>query len=407
MMNLNSQNLHSDYQARNQHGSTHQPVFHSVAYGYSKVNDLISVFQNKKSGFVYGRQNNPTVQALANKITLWEDGVGSVLFSTGMAAIASTCLSLLKKGDHLITSQFLFGNTRSLFVTLSEIGVRISFVDATNAENIKKAETPATKMVFVETIANPVTQISDLKKIGQWCHKKKHLYIVDNTMTTPLLCQPKKYKAHLVINSLTKYVGGHGQALGGAVTDSGLYDWSCYHRIFESYRKFPVLEQGLLQIKKKGLRDMGASLSPDDAHLISMGLETMPLRVQKSCENAQQLALFLQKHKAVAEVFYPGLSKHPQHLLCQQLFLKSGAILSFSLKKEKNHLHFLDRLKLVILSSNLGDTRTLAIPVAQTIYFEMGQQERIKMGIAESLVRISVGIEEIKDLVNDFKQALA
>ncbi len=402
---LITQVLHQDYKQQLEYGSVHQPIYSSVAYGYQSTQELTDVFQNKTSGFVYGRQSNPTIDAFSQKITLLEQGVGSVLFSTGMSAIASTCLALLKKDDHIICSQFLFGNTCSLFTTLESIGIKITFVDATKVENIEKAWIVSTKMVFVETIANPVTQISDLEKIGIWCESKKCLYVVDSTMTSPYLFQPKNVKASLIIHSLTKYIGGHGHALGGAVTDTGLFDWEQFSNIFDLYKKNPVPNWGILQIRKKGLRDFGGTLSSNEAHLLSMGLETLHLRMRESCSNALALAILLNEHPLVEQVYYPGLESHPQFGLSKKLFRFSGSILSFVLKEEVNHFDFLDRLKLAIKSSNLGDNRTLVIPVAQTIYFEMDWEQRKKMGIFESLIRVSVGIEDQQDILSDFIQA--
>ena len=401
-----TQILHSDRLAGVTHGSVHKPVHNSVAYGYSNVEELAAVFQNKVKGYSYGRQNNPTTTALEEKITAMEQGLATACFSTGMAAITASLLTLLKAGDHLISSQFLFGNTNSLFNTLTNFGIELSFVDATDVEQVAAAKQNNTRAVFVETIANPCTQVSDLAAIGDFCADNNLLYIVDNTMTSPVLFVPKHVKAGLVINSLTKAIAGHANVLGGAVTDTGLFDWSSYDNILDTYKKGEAKNWGLMQIRKKGLRDMGATLSPHSASAIALGAETIALRVPRACENAGALAALFAQHPAVAKVHYPGRSEHPQHQRAADWFAGFGMLLSIDLKDEHQCFPFLNKLCCAILSSHLGDNRTLVIPVAQTIFYEMGPERRASMGISEGTVRISVGIEDQQDLLDDFSQAL-
>ena len=398
--------LHADRHGQPEHGVLHKAIHTSVAYGYEDARELAEVFQNKRQGYAYGRQNNPTVEALANKITLMEQGLASVIFATGMAAIGSTLLSLLRAGDHIISSAFLFGNTNSLFNTLNTLGIEITFVDATDAANVESAIKPNTKLVFVETIANPVTQIADLAVIGDLCEKHKLIYFVDNTMTSPCLFLPIEVKASLIINSLTKYIGGHGNALGGSVTDTGLYDWSNFDNIYDNYKNKEAAQWGITQIRKKGLRDFGAALAPEAAHHLSVGSDTLALRIVKACDNALAIAELCDKHPNVKNVSYPGLASHPQHDRARELFKHFGAILSIELHDNIDCFDFLNSLKLVVSSSNLGDNRSLGIPVAHTIYFEMGPERRASMGVADSLVRFSIGIEETDDLIADFAQAL-
>ncbi|MCV9927504.1 cystathionine gamma-synthase family protein [Flavobacterium sp. LS1R49] len=400
--------LHSDRLLQPEFGALHQPIHTAVTWGYEDVNGLIDVFQNKTKGYAYSRQGNPTVTALEHKITQMEEGRATVAFSTGMAAITATILSLLKKDDHIIASSYLFGNSRSIMQTFIEIGIEISFVDATNIENIKNAYKPNTRMVFVETIANPATQVAHLDKIGDYCSDQKLIYVVDNTMTSPYLFKAINVKASLVINSLTKYIGGHGNALGGSVTDTGLYDWDNFPNITSVLRDqiAPAL-LGITQIRKRGLRDGGATLSPEAAHSISVGAETLALRLERICSNALILARFLDEHTLVKKVNYPGLVSHPQHKIASDLFHGYGGLMSFELSDKIDCVTFLNRLKVVIKSSNLGDTRTLAIPVAKTIFHELGAERRKEMGIEDSLIRLSIGIEDIQDLLEDFTQALS
>jgi O-acetylhomoserine (thiol)-lyase len=225
-------------------------------------------------------------------------------------------------------------------------------------------------------------------------------------MTSPYLFKPKNVGASLVINSLTKCINGHGNALGGAVTDTGLYDWSKYPNIYDSYKKGEPRFWGMLQIRKKGLRDGGAALAPDAAHRISVGAETLALRMERTCANALHLSSYLEEHPKVARVYYPGLESHPQHGRADTLFRRAGGLFAFELVDDEDCFHFLDSLELVVCSSHLADTRTLAIPVAHTIFHETGAAGRARMGIADSLIRVSTGIEDIEDLIADFDRAL-
>jgi O-acetylhomoserine (thiol)-lyase len=399
--------LHADREGGVEHGSLHAPIHTSVAYGYDDAHDLAAVFQGTRPGFSYGRQSNPTVEALQRKITRMEEGVGTVAFGTGMGALGSLLFALLREGDHVVSSTFLFGNTNSLLRTFDGLGLAVDFVDATDADAVAAALRPETRLVFTETIANPRTQIADLEGIGALCRERGILFVVDNTMTSPWLFRPKAVGAGLVINALTKYIGGHGAALGGAVTDTGVFDWSGFPNILDVYRSQPVERWGLQQLRKKGLRDFGASLGPEAAHHIALGAETLALRLDRSCANAAALAAFLDGHERVRRVYHPSLPAHPQHERARRLFRHPGAILSFELDPAIDPFAFLNALEVVVLSSNLGDTRTLAIPVAHTIYHEMGPARRAEMGIEDSLIRVSVGIEEEADLLGDFAQALA
>ncbi len=398
--------LHSDRDAAIEHGALHKPLHVSVAYGYQHARDLAAVFQGRAQGYAYGRQGNPTTSALESKVNAMEEGVATVCFGTGMAAICAVLLALLKASDHVVASHFVFGNTNSLLNTLSDHGMPVTFVDATDVRNVEAALTDRTRLVFVETIANPRTQIADLQRIGELCRARGVLYVVDNTMTSPWLFRPKTVGAGLIVNALTKYIGGHGNALGGSVTDTGLFDWTRFANIAESYRGQRPSLWGITQLRKKGLRDLGGTLTAEQAHHLAVGAETLALRLERQCANARALAGFLATHPRVQAVHYPGLPAHPQHALARELFRDFGALLSFELAEGVDPFDFLDRLSIVVLSSNLGDNRTLAIPVAHTIYWEMGAARRAEMGIAESLIRVSVGIEEQADLIGDFGRAL-
>lgn len=408
--------LHADRRNAIEHGAVHKPLHASVAYRYENVADLVAVFQGSLSGYSYARQGTPTTGALENKLNLLENGTGTISFASGMAALAALFTTMLRAGDHIISSQFIFGNTNSLLETMQGLGVAVTMVDPTDLAQVEQALRPNTRMVFMEAIANPLTQIADLAGIGRLCREHGILYVVDNTVASPYLLRGGDVDAGLVMNSLSKYIGGHGNALGGSITDTGKFDWSTYANINEAYRKGSPANWGLTQIRKKGLRDMGATLSSDAAHRIAVGAETLALRMERACGNALALARWLETQAAVARVHYPGVSSHPQHERAAELFRvktgsgasepRFGALLSLELVDGVDCLAFLNELKIVILSTHLGDTRTLALPAACTIYHEMGPEKRSRMGIADSLIRVSVGIEESQDLIDDFSQAL-
>lgn len=390
-----------------EHGAVHAPIHTSVQYGFQKVEDLIGVFQGRiKGGYNYARQGTPTTAALEATLTRMEGGIGTISFATGMAAITATFLTLLRAGDHMVSSKFVFGNTNSLLGTLGDLGIASTKVDAGDVANVEAALQPNTRLVFVETLSNPGTRIPDLEAIGRLCRERGLLYVVDNTVTSPYLFQPKTVGASLVINALTKSIAGHGDALGGAVTDTGLFDWQGYPNIFANYRSGDAKQWGLTQIRKKGLRDMGGSLSSDHAHRIAVGAETLELRCDRTSATAFALAKWLQAHPAIAQVHYPMLESHPQHALAKKHFKSGSWLLSFELAHPARMVAVIDKLRLPVRATGLADTRTLIIPVAPTIFWEAGAEVRADMGIADGMVRLSVGLEDERDLIADFQQAL-
>ncbi|MGH8778260.1 cystathionine gamma-synthase family protein [Paraburkholderia sp.] len=406
--NPTTENLHSDRHFGVEHGGIHKPIHPSVQYGFERVEDLIGVFQGTlKGGFNYARQGTPTSAALESKLTRLEGGVGTVTFSTGMAALSAVFLTLLRSGDHVVSSRYVFGNTNSLFGTLQGLGVAVSKVDAGSVAAVEAALQPTTRIVFVETIANPGTQVPDLAAIGALCRERGILYVVDNTITSPALFKPGSVGAGLVVNSLTKTIAGHGSALGGAVTDTGCFDWQAFPNIVDSYRHGDPAQWGLAQIRKKGLRDMGGTLSSEQAHRISVGAETLALRVQQTSATALTLARHLESHPAVAAVRYPWLESHPQHAMARKHFAAGSWLVSFELRDVQTMLGVINRLRIPIKATGMGDTRTLVIPVAPTIFWEAGAEVRAEMGIADGLIRVSVGLEDANDLLEDFDQALS
>lgn len=405
---LTTRQVHADRKLNKpEHGAVHSSTTNSVLFEFEDAQGIIDVFQGKKLGHVYGRSSSSSAAALQNMLNDLEGGVGAVCFATGMAAISSGLLALFKSGDHIIVSQYLFGNTRSLMDTLQDLGIEVSFVDVTNIESVINAYQDNTKGVFTEIVANPVTQVADMVAISQFCDEKSLLLMVDNTMTPQPIFDAKAYGAGLVFNSLTKYISGHGNVLGGVVVDTGHYDWTRFVNIKPNYQVADKSQWGLTQIKKKGLRDMGATLTPSAAHDIAIGMETLAMRLERSNVNALKLASFLHGHPNVKQVFYPGLADHPQHFIAREMLNDGyGAILSVDLMPGIDPRAFLNALELVICATHLGDNRTLALPVAPTIFYENGPEERARMGISDTLIRVSVGIEDTDDLVADFEQAL-
>lgn len=403
---INTRLVHADRRFGVEHGGVRKPIHTSVQYGFDTVEELVGVFQGSVKGYNYARQGTPTTAALESRINLLEGGLGTICFATGMAAISAVFLTLLKAGDHMVVSQFVFGNTNSVVGTLRGLGIEVTLVDATQASAVAAALQPNTRMVFVETVANPGTQVADLDGIGQLCRAHGLVYVVDNTVTSPALFQPKAVGASLVINSLTKTIGGHGTALGGAVTDTGLFNWAGYPNIFAPYRQGDARQWGLVQIRKKGLRDMGGALSSEQAHQIATGAETLALRQRASSDTALALAQFLAQHPAVARVNYPFLPSHPQHAKATQLFKAGSWLLSFELADAADCLPFINRLQIPVKGTGLADTRSLVIPVAHTIFWEAGADIRAQMGIGDGLIRYSVGLEDLADLQADLAQAL-
>jgi len=409
-LNLSTKILHFDRMNYNiQNGATMMPIVPSIAYEFKDINDIQAVFQGRSSGFNYARQNSPTVSALEEKITMLESGVGSVIFSTGMAAYDAVLATLLQSGDHVIASNLMFANTISLLKSYKRrFNVEIDFVDPTNIDLVTNSIKSSTKILLVETVANPLTQVPPLDVLGELCKQYGIAFIVDNTLTTPFGFSAKNCNASLIIHSLSKALSGHGQTLGGSVTDTGLFNWVGSEKDFieTTYEKFAE-KSYLTQLRKRGLRDKGATMSAYVANQIAMMLETAELRIEKSAKNAARIAQYLDSHKYVESVFHPSLSNHGNYTDASRLFKYCGQVLSFELKSYEKVVQFFSKLNIIIQSTNLGDNRTLAIHPSTTIFFELSEEEKKRVGITDSLIRMSVGIEDEQDLINQLEYALA
>ena len=339
------------------------------------------MFQGRAQGYAYGRQGNPTSAALEAKVNAMEGGVATRVLRDRHGRDRRDPDRAAQGRRPRRVAQFLFGNTNSLFDTLATHGTRRDVRRRDRRAQRRGAITPATRLVFVETIANPRTQVADLARIGEVCRARGILYVVDNTMTSPWLFRPVDVGAGLIVNALTKYIGGHGNALGGTVTDTGLFDWTRYPNIADSYKKQKPAMWGITQLRKKGLRDFGATLGAEPAHHIAIGAETLALRMDRQCANALALARFLEAH--------PRRARRPLPRACRRTRSTRWRVRCSAIparcSRSSSHAGIdcfavLDRLRVVVLSSNLGDNRTLAIPVAQTIFYEMGAARRAADG---------------------------
>jgi O-acetylhomoserine (thiol)-lyase len=387
-------------------GAVHAPVSHSVLFDFPDAQGIVDAFQGKRMAHVYGRSSSPTASALQAVLTQQHQALGCVTFASGMAAISSFMLAFLKQGDHVIVSQFLFGNTRSFFQQISEFGVAVSFVDPTSLDAVQNAQQPNTRLLFTEGLANPLTQVPDMHALGSWAKAQGVMSMVDITMTPHVMADFATLPIDILVTSLTKYVAGHGQALGGAVLDMGKFDWTSYPHIDPRYQVTDTAQWGLTQLRKKGLRDIGATLSPEAASSILIGQETLAMRFATIQENTSQIARCLAQHTLVEHVYHPSLPTHPQHQLVSEQYNGTGGIVSFTLSESIDPVLFINQLQLIICATHLGDTRTLALPVTQTIFFEFTQEEKDAMGVNEKLIRLSVGIEHVDDLCADLIQAL-
>ncbi len=404
---LSTQTVHADRRLGDAHGGVHFPIHPSTQFSFDRTDDLIAVFQGRRKSASYGRQGTPTTSALESKLASLDEGVGAITFATGMATISALFLTLLRAGDHLIISRHVFGNTLSLIETLEHLGIAVSRIDTREVGQVEATLRPTTRMVFVEAVANPGTQIPDLESIGALLRDRGILYVVDNTILSPALFRAASVGADLIIHSLSKSMAGHGQAMGGVLIDTGRFDWTAYPNISASYRSVDPAQQGLTQVRKKGLRDMGARLSSQEAHAISVGLETLSLRMRQVSDSALAIARFLSTHPAVARVAYPMLESHPQHERARRLFRGGSWLIAVELRDASRSIAIIDRLHCFLKATGLGDARSLVIPMAQTIFWEAGPDKRREYDIADGLIRLSIGLEDTDDLIADLAAALA
>lgn len=389
--------------------ATAPPIVQSTAFAYGSAEALESVFAGREAGFVYSRIANPTVSAFEARIAALEDGLGAMAVSSGMAAISSLALALAGSGEEIVAGSSLFGGTYSLFRhTLNRYGIGVRFVDPTNPAAVDDAINDATRLVFVETIGNPKLDVPDIAAIAAVTRKHGVPLVVDSTVTTPLLVQPKKLGADLIVHSTSKFINGHGNAIGGIIVDAGTFDWSSPRfPHLTPFRKRVGPFALLATLRNRVCRDLGCCLSPFNAFLLSIGLESLGVRMERHCSNAARLAAFLADHAKVDETGYPGLDAHPDHgLATRQFDGRYGAILTLKLGTRKRCFSFINRLRLAKTLVNLGDAQTLVVHPASTIYRDLNEEERRAAGVTEDLVRFSIGLERYEDILEDIGKAL-
>ncbi len=401
--------VHGGFAGDSTSGATAVPIWQTVSYAYKTAQELADVFDGKSPGYIYTRIANPTTTALEVRLTELEDGIGCIATSSGMAAIASVVMGLVRAGDSIITAAGIFGGTVSLFEnTLGRFGVETVLVDVADTSNFANAINDKTKLIFVETIGNPRMDVPDIPAIAEIAHKANIPFIVDNTVTTPFLMKPVKFGGDIVIHSTSKFINGHGTAIGGAIIDTGNYDWrkGPFKDIKQLSEKAGQLAF-LAHLRNLIYRDLGGCPAPMNSFLMLQGLETLSGRMSKHCENAEKLAQFLQAYPKVCWVNYPALPDNEFHSRVNKLFGgRGGGLLTFGLGDKQKAFRCIDSLKLAKNLANLGDAKTLVIHPASTIFHEFAADEKHEMGVTEDIVRVSVGIEDFEDIRADFKQAI-
>ena len=412
--------LHAGHDYVANGGTRAVPIYQTTSYVFNNSDHAANLFSLKELGFIYTRLNNPTNQILQERLAAVEGGIGAVVFASGTAAISTGLLTLLKAGDHIVASSSLYGGTYNLLsVTLPRLGITTTFVDASNPDNFKDAVQDNTKAFFVESLGNPKLDVLDLEAIAVHSKAAGVPFIVDNTVATPALLNPLKHGANIVIHSLTKYIGGQGTSLGGAIIDGGTFDWT--NGKFPEFTEPSAGYHGLVysealgaaaytfKLILEGLRDFGGALSPFNAFQIIQGLETLPVRIKQHSENALELAKWLEQQDEVAWVNYPGLESSKYKALADKYLPKGqSGIVTFGAKGGYDAAKTIaDKTKIFSLLANIGDTKSLIIHPASTTHQQLSDEEQVSAGATKDLIRLSVGIEDVEDLKADLKAAFS
>jgi O-acetylhomoserine (thiol)-lyase len=394
------------------------PIYQTVAYAFDSAQHGADLFDLKVPGNIYTRIMNPTTDVLEKRVAALEGGIAALAVASGMAAITAAIQTLAEAGDNIVSASTLYGGTYNLFAhTFPQQGIEVRFADPRDPASFGKLIDAKTKAVFIESIGNPLGNVTDIRALADVAHQHGVPLIVDNTVPSPYLLRPFEFGADIVVHSLTKYLGGHGTSVGGAIVDSGKFPWPerlnepdvSYHGVIYTEALGPAAFIGRARVVP--LRNMGAAISPQNAFQILQGIETLALRMDRICENTQKIAETLQNHPKVEWVRYAGLKDHPDHAIVQkQSGGRASGILSFSLKGEDGRAagaRFLDALQLFTRLVNIGDAKSLATHPASTTHRQLDAAELAKAGVTEGMVRLSVGIEHIDDLLADLEQALA
>jgi O-acetylhomoserine (thiol)-lyase len=395
------------------------PIYQTSSYIFDSSDHAARLFALEEEGNIYTRLMNPTTDVLEKRLAVMDGGVGALAVSSGTSAILLAILNLAQAGDNIVSTNFLYGGTYNLFNhTLPRMGIKVHFVDSSDPANVAAAIDEKTKAVFSETIGNPKNNVDDFSALAKVAHDHGLPYIVDNTVATPVLFRPIEHGADIVCYSLTKFIGGHGTSLGGAVVDSGNFDWSSgrfpefttpdpsYHGLV--YHQALGRQAYIVKMRVTLLRDLGPCISPFNSFLLLQGLETLPVRMPRHCSNALELAQFLEKHPLASWVNYPGLASHPDHERALLYLPKGqGAILGFGIKGGKEAgARFIDSVRLASHLANIGDAKTLVIHPASTTHQQLSAEQQLAAGVSPDFIRVSVGIEDIEDIIADFDQAL-
>lgn len=398
------------------------PIYQSTTFKYDNTEEMAQLFDLKKSGYFYTRLANPTNDAVAQKIAALEGGVGAMLTSSGQAANFYAVFNICEAGSHIVASTEIYGGTFNLFgVTMKKLGIDCTFIDQdASEEEIQKAFRPNTRAMFGETISNPGCRVLDIEKFARIAHRNGVPLIVDNTFATPINCRPFEWGADIVTHSTTKYMDGHAAAVGGVVVDSGNFDWMAHADKFAGLCLPDDSYHGLTYAKDFGkmgyltklvaqlMRDLGSIPSPQNAFLLNLGLETLHLRVPRHCQNAQRIAEFLEADERVAWVHYCGL-KSDQHYALGQKYLPGGScgVIAFGLKGDRETaVKFMDSLRLINIATHVADSRTCVLHPASHTHRQLSDEQLRAAGIDPTLIRLSVGIEDVDDLLDDIKQSL-
>ncbi|MFI8603216.1 O-acetylhomoserine aminocarboxypropyltransferase/cysteine synthase family protein [Cellulophaga baltica] len=412
--------LHAGHDTTQTGGTRAVPIYQTSSYVFRDTDHAAKLFSLGELGFIYTRLNNPTNQILQDRLAAVEGGVGAVVFASGTAAIATGLLTLLKAGDHIVASSSLYGGTFNLLnVTLPRLGITTTFVDAAHPENFEKAIQDNTRAIFVESLGNPKLDVLDLKAIAAYAKAAQVPFIVDNTVASPVLLNPIEHGANLVIHSLTKYIGGQGTSLGGAIIDAGTFDWTSgkfpeftepsagYHGLV--YSEALGAAAFTFKLILEGLRDFGGALSPFNAFQIIQGLETLPVRIKQHSANALELATWLEGRDEVAWVNYPGLQSSAYYDLAKEYLPKGqSGLVTFGIKGGFEAAQKVtDATKIFSLLANIGDTKSLIIHPASTTHQQLTAEQQEAAGVPQDLIRLSVGLEDIEDLKADLIQAFA
>jgi O-acetylhomoserine (thiol)-lyase len=400
-------------------GARAVPIYQNNAYQFQSTDHAANLFALKESGYIYTRIHNPTVTVFEERVALLEGGVGALAVASGMAAITLAILNIAQAGDEIVSASTLYGGTYNLFATtLPRYGITVKFVDPEDPENFRAAITDKTKAVFAETIGNPSLRVLDIERVAEIAHSHGVPLIIDNTFATPYLCRPIEYGADIVIHSATKWLLGNGTTLGGIIVDGGKFDWNSpkypgftepdpsYHNLVYSEALGPLAY--IIKARVQLLRDLGPSLSPQNAFQFTLGLETLHVRMKEHIANTKELIHYLEQHPAVEWISYPGDENHPDYSLAQKYLPKgAGSVVIFGIKGGREAgAKLINSLELWAHVANVGDAKSLIIHPASTTHQQLDEEGLIASGVTEDLIRISVGIENVQDLIEDLEQAI-